>query len=115
VAFLQRLRTLFRGGDAAAGSANALIFYVRCDRCGEVIRLRADRRWDLLQELEDGVGGYSLHKDVLGTQCNALMRMLIRFDPSYKIIHQEIEGGRFASEEAYQTYRAGGRDRPGGG
>ena len=92
-----------RGGS---DDAHVLIFSVRCNRCGEVIRVRADRRWDLLQELGDGAAGYSLHKDVLGTQCNALMRMLVLFDRTYRITHQEIEGGRFVSQAEYETHRS---------
>lgn len=99
--FFRRLRTLLsRGADAE--DAHALIFYVRCDRCGELIRARADRRWDLLQELGDGVTGYSLHKEVLGMQCNALMRMHVTFDRTYKITDQTIEGGRFVSQAEYE-------------
>lgn len=90
-------------GAAPPGEAHALLFYVRCDRCGEVIRVRADRRWDLLQELGDGVTGYSLHKDVLGIRCNQLMRMVVRFDRDYRITQQEIEGGRFARPSEYEA------------
>jgi len=111
VAFVQRFRNLFRGGES--GGAHALIFYVRCNRCGEVVHVRADRRWDLLQELSEGAAGYSLHKDVLGTRCNALMHMAIRFDDHYKITHQEVEGGRFASQAEYDTDRLPDPGRPG--
>jgi len=97
--FFQRLRALSgRRGATPDADANALIFYVRCDRCAEVVRVRVDRRWDLLQELGDGVTGYSLHKDVLGTRCNQLMRMVVLFDRNYVITHREIEGGRFATQ-----------------
>lgn len=102
------------GGGGPPAEAHALIFHVRCDRCGEVIRVRADRRWDLLQELDDGVTGYSLHKDVLGTRCNALMRMVVRFDRDYRIAHQEVEGGRFVSP-ADDDAPAGSRGPAGGG
>jgi len=111
VAFVQRFRNLFRGGES--GGAHALIFYVRCNRCGEVVHVRADRRWDLLQELGEAAAGYSLHKDVLGTRCNALMHMVIRFDGNYKITHQEVEGGRFASQAEYDTDRLPDPGRPG--
>lgn len=105
VVFFQKLRSLFRSG-AGTDDARVFIFYVRCNRCGEVIRVRADRRWDLLQEMGESAVGYSLHKDVLGTQCNALMRMLVLFDRAYKITHQEIEGGRFVSQADYETHRS---------
>ncbi|HEY6072625.1 MAG TPA: hypothetical protein VI007_10160 [bacterium] len=112
MSFLQRLRGLIRTRPVTA-DAHALAFYVRCNRCGEVIHIRADRRWDLLQELGEGVTGYSLHKDVLGTRCNALMHMLVRFDGNYKITHQEVDGGRFVSQAEYESERPSDPDRPG--
>lgn len=102
VSVFARLRRLFRGG-AGTAEQDALIFYVRCDRCGEVIRVRADRRWDLLQEMGEGDAAYSLHKDILGTRCNALIRMVVRFDHAYRVRQQDIEGGRFVSEADYET------------
>jgi len=102
VAFLQRFRNFFRAPGGGSAGTHALVFYVRCNRCGEVIHVRADRRWDLLQELGEGVTGYSLHKDVLGTRCNALMHMLVRFDGNYKITHQEVDGGRYVSQAEYE-------------
>lgn len=90
-------------GGVPSGDAQAMVFYVRCNRCGEVVKVRADRRWDLLQELDDSVTGYSLHKDVLGTRCNQLMRMVVRFDRDYRITHKELEGGRFATPAEYEA------------
>ena len=107
MSFLQRVRSLI-GTRPTTADAYALVFYVRCNRCGEVIHVRADRRWDLLQELGEGVTGYSLHKDVRGTRCNALMHMLIRFDGSYKITHQEVDGGRFVSRAEFESERRAG-------
>jgi len=112
VALFRRLAHLFRSIGTETHQADALIFYLRCDRCGEVVPIRVNRRWDLLQELDDGVTGYSLHKDVLGAQCNALMRMLVLFDNTYTITRQEAEGGRFVSQAEYDAYRAG-RGAPG--
>ncbi|MDQ7850311.1 MAG: hypothetical protein RB148_08560 [Armatimonadota bacterium] len=106
--WLRRLGGLFRGGGGEEGNTGALVFYVRCDHCGEVIRVRADRRSELLQEFDQGVSGYSLHKDVLGTRCNRVLRMHVGFDLQYRVISQEIEGGRFATAEEYRA-AAGGR------
>lgn len=106
MAFFRAFRRLF--GGAATEETQALIFFVRCDRCGEIIRVRADRRWDLLQELGEGSSGYSLHKDVLGTRCNALLHVLVRFDDAYRITHQEVQGGRFVSAAEYDADRSGG-------
>jgi hypothetical protein len=101
MSLFRRLRSLVFGGAPPEGPA--LLFYVRCDHCGEVIRVRADRRFDLVQELDDGLTGYTLHKEVLGTRCNRLLRMVVRFDRGYTITQQELHGGRFVSPSAYEA------------
>ncbi|MDQ7842255.1 MAG: hypothetical protein QN141_04340 [Armatimonadota bacterium] len=106
MSLFRRLRERWSGA-ASPADAHAVVFYVRCDRCGEVVRVRADRRWDLVQELEDGVTGYTLYKDVLGTRCNQLMRMVVRFDREYRITHQDVEGGRFATAAEYAAEPSG--------
>ena len=37
-------------GGAGAGGDNALYYYVKCDHCDEVVRLRIGRGSDLTQE-----------------------------------------------------------------
>ncbi|MDR7554613.1 MAG: hypothetical protein QN157_03310 [Armatimonadota bacterium] len=83
----------------------AIVFYVRCDRCGEVIAVRVDRRWDLVQEFDDGIVGYSLHKEVLGSRCNRLLTVRMTFDRHYALVEREVEGGRFATREEYDAAR----------
>jgi len=101
--WLRRLGGLFRRGGGEEGDADALVFYVRCEHCGEIIRVRADRRSELLQEFDEGVSGYSLYKDVLGTRCNRVLRMHVGFDLQYRVTSQDVEGGRFATEEEYRS------------
>lgn len=93
------LTSRFRPRPAAADDPHALVFHVRCGRCGEHIRVRADRRWDLTQEFDDGVSGYVLRKEVLGERCNHLMAVHITFDRKYAILTREVEGGSFVSPE----------------
>ncbi len=104
---LRRLGSLLSGRPGADTPANTIAFYVRCDQCGEVVRVRAHRNWDLVQEFGDGGTGYSLHKDVLGVRCNRLMRMHVRFGPDYRIKEQQVEGGRFATEGEYTSQASG--------
>ena len=93
---LRRLGALF--GGSRSEDANALRFAVRCSRCGEVIRVRADKRYDLEQEFadeDDRVVGYTLHKEVLGNRCPRLVQVTMRFDRARREVSREIEGGEF--------------------
>jgi len=118
MSFLRRLASLLSRKDSGAGpeatgaaDPHTIAFYVRCDHCGEVVRVRADRRWDLVQEFGEGVIGYTLHKEVLGTRCNRLMTARIGFDRGYAITSREAHGGAFATKEEYEAARATGDRR----
>lgn len=114
MSFLRRLASLVgakgaRSGTGATGmeDPDAIVFYVRCDHCGEVVRVRADKRWDLVQEFGEGVVGYTLHKEVLGTRCNRMMTARIDFDRRYAVTSREAHGGSFATKEEYEAASVG--------
>jgi hypothetical protein len=103
----RRLTSLFRRRVRRQGDPNAILLHVRCTRCGEVIRIRADRRWDLVEELDDPAVAHVLHKDVLGTRCNRMMSIHVAFDRGGAILRQDAEGAAFVTAEEYQAFVAG--------
>jgi hypothetical protein len=87
-------------------SPPALWLYVACNRCGETIRVRADRRYDLVSEMRDpGEAGpaYTLHKDIVGTRCFQRIAVDVEFDQRLQVIERRISGGRWLTEEEYQA------------
>lgn len=83
----------------------ALWLYVRCNRCGEVIPVRVDRRYDLASEWrEPGEPGpaYTMHKDIVGDRCFQRIGVDVGFDASFMIVEQRIHGGAFLTEETYR-------------
>ena len=96
---LDRLRELV-GGGGRPRDPNGIYFYVRCGRCGEMLEVRADKRFDLVRDYEKG--GYVLHKEMLGSQCFSLMHATVRFDQNKHIISREVEGGELISEEEFR-------------
>ncbi len=82
----------------------AFWIYVRCRRCGEAIRVRADRRYDLVSEMLDhGEAGpaYTLHKDIVGERCFQRIAVDLTFDRRQQVVDQKITGGEFLSEAEY--------------
>jgi hypothetical protein len=82
----------------------ALWIYVRCRRCGEAIRVRADRRYDLVSEMRDpGEAGpaYTMHKDIVGERCFQRIAVDLAFNHRQQIVDQRITGGEFLTEEQY--------------
>ena len=80
---------------------NALWLHVACDRCGEVIRVRVDRRYDVASNLLDpGETGpaYTMHKDVVGDRCFRRIGVTLGFDRRMNIVESQIRGGRLQTE-----------------
>lgn len=94
MSFLKQLGSLF--GGASDRGTSAVYFTVKCGRCGEVIRVRADKAHDLEEEYDthaDDISGYTLHKEVLGQRCPRLLRLTVRFDRARRVVAHEVEGG----------------------
>lgn len=77
---------------------HGLYFYVACDKCGTVTRLRADKRHDLNRT----DGGHTWHKNIVDTRCFRPMTAVVVFNGRYEIIEQKIDGGRFVSAAEYE-------------
>ncbi len=87
-------------------NATALWIYVACGRCGEAIRVRADRRYDLVSEMRDpGESGpaYTLHKDIIGVRCFQRIAVELAFDHRLHTTERHISGGRWLTEEEYRA------------
>ena len=94
------LRRLF-ARSARAEADNALWLHVICNRCGEVIGLRVDRRYDVASNLLDpGEAGpaYTMHKDVVGDRCFQRIGVTLGFDRRMNIVESQIRGGRLQTE-----------------
>jgi hypothetical protein len=88
---MNKFRRLF----ARAGSEASAAFWldVRCGRCGEVIHVRVDPRYELRQEVQDGREVRALDKDVMGTGCFVLIHVHAVIAPDLTILAQDVIGG----------------------
>jgi hypothetical protein len=96
------IKSFFSG--ISSGEMYVMYIYVQCRRCGEIIALRMDRRFDLEQELGDTlVTGYSANKDILGRKCNNLMRVHIEYDRNFRTRNFQVEGGSLLTKQEYEA------------
>jgi hypothetical protein len=105
------LRRLF-ARPARQEADNALWLHLICDRCGEAIRVRVDRRYDVASNLLDpGEEGpaYIVHKDVVGDRCFQRISVTLGFDRRMQIVERQIRGGRLQTEAEFE---AAGRPQP---
>lgn len=96
------LKRLFGGQPEDRG----LYVYVRCDNCGEAIRVRIDPMNDLSPVYEtegDDETGYEVRKQILGNRCYRLMEGLWRFDRRKRLLGGEIEGGTEITAAEYEA------------
>ena len=97
--FLDSLKSLFAGGGGA--DTEGYWVYVRCRRCGEVIKTRLDLRSSLSTSDE---GGYVVNKTLLGNQlCFQRIEVTLHFDENRRLIEQEIMQGEFITAEEFEA------------
>ncbi len=106
MSLLKKIGALFAGSQDKGNGG--YYFYVECDRCGEKLRIRADKHSDLSPNYEGG--GFTLNKEIMDGRCFQLMYATIEFDSGYHVVSREIEGGRFITREEYEE----GRDETAG-
>lgn len=94
------------GASTAARDPNGYWIYVRCDACGEKIKLRVDREHDLSADF-DGAGdypsGFAVHKEIIGRNCFRRIGVDITFNSGRVPVEQHIRGGTFITAEEYDA------------
>jgi len=79
-----------------------ILFAVKCDKCGEEIKINVNRRTDiqsLYTEAGEKGAAYILKKEILGRKCPHLINITVDFDRSYRILSRDVSGGKFISSE----------------
>ncbi len=88
---------------------------VKCGRCGEIIPVRVDRDHELQSIYAPDAGEtdppleHVLCKELVGENCQNLIRFEIRFDCDHGLLGSEIKGGEFVEEE--ENMRASHEER----
>ena len=99
------IKKLFGGNDNAAPDGG-MYFYVRCNSCGEPIRIRMNPSTDLEPTWEgegDEPDGFEFRKEILGSRCFKLIYGAWRFDKSRRLAGSEIEGGTEITAAEYEV------------
>ncbi len=97
-----KLSSWLKQTSQARREADFIPFRIKCEKCGEEITIKVNRRTDFQNlYLESGEQGaaFNLKKEILGKKCSNLMQIDIDFDRNYQIIAREISGGSFILEK----------------
>lgn len=99
------LRKLFGGGESkqtSGSDSTGFFFYVRCDHCGSVVRLRINKEWDLNRS----ANGFVWHKTIVDSRCFRQMPTVVHFDKNYQVVQADIQGGGIISQSDYEAATA---------
>jgi hypothetical protein len=96
---LDKLASLF-GAKPGGGTDDAIHIYVECERCKSKVHVRLDRRHDISVREE---GGYYVRKEIMDSKCFRLMAAEITFDSAYRVQRREVQGGRFLTQEEFES------------
>jgi len=99
------LRRLWGGKTAEEKDLHGYYFYVRCARCGEVLRGRVDLQYELGPEYspEGEVTGYFVRKTIIGSRrCFQPIEVEMHFDARKRLKERTIHGGEFVSREQWK-------------
>ena len=100
------LKKLFGGDDSKKEKEyvdkTGVYFFVQCDNCGTCVRVRADKKHDLLV---DG-SVYTWHKTIVDSKCFRRIPVVVTLNRNYEMTEADIQGGQFVSEEVYDAWLA---------
>ena len=96
------LRNLFGGKKSEEYvDTRGVYFYVRCNNCGCVVRLRADKHYDL----ETTGSEFTWHKTIVDNKCFRPIPAVVTLNSSYDVKNADIQGGEFVTEADYEQWQ----------
>ncbi len=102
------LKSLFTGGDNN-GDRRGAYYFVRPNRCDDVVQLRVDLYNDL--SLTDDGSGYWVRKLVSSSnyKCQQV-EVTLYFDKNHRLQNSEIQGGALVERADYEAWQESQRE-----
>jgi hypothetical protein len=97
------LKKIFGGGEKKSSDyvdTRGIYFYVRCDNCGTIVKVRADKEYDLSRQGD----GFVWHKTIVDNRCFRSIPTVVVLDGGYHVVSAEINGGEYVNEAAYNEF-----------
>jgi hypothetical protein len=102
--FLKRFGKMLTASGPSTSSDSGLYYYIRCHRCGEVIKVRVNPMNDLSHN-DDNTQRFT-RKTIVGRRCYNRIEALFTYDNDSKLIDTEISGGKLVTVEDYEADQA---------
>ena len=98
---LKQILGAFTAPPMTGVADRGMYYYVRCNRCGEVVRLRIDPMNDL--SWNDDHSGKFVRKLMVGKRCYSRIEGEFDFDKNRKLREARISGGDMVDKAAYEA------------
>ncbi|SRR5258706_11064413 len=99
--FLRQIANIFAPGPSIKrGDDVGLYYYIRCNRCGEVIKVRINPMNDLSHSDDDKQ--LFAHKTIVGRRCYNRIEAEFIYDANRRLINSEITGGSLVTVDDYE-------------
>ena len=97
------LKKLFGGSSAGNRDGSGMYFYVKLQRCEDIIRVRVDMNNEL--SLNDESNGYWVRKLVSGSNYKcAHAEINVYFDMNRNLQNTDVQGGQLVKREDYEAW-----------
>ncbi len=100
---LKNMARMFQGAPSDIG----LYYYVKCQRCGEVIQVRINPNNDLTVEYGDAsnpkTDTFFAHKMLVGQRCYNRMEADFYFDKGRHLSDKKVTGGKFVEQAEFEA------------
>lgn len=84
---------------------NIMYLYIKCNKCGENIKVRITKSTDLLYNYNEPQGEvrYTLRKEILGSKCPNLIYAFAKFGKNKNMLSLSIKGGTSITQEEFEN------------
>ena len=83
------------GGAKPRPGGGHMDIYVKCGKCGEMIKTHIVMAHELIPTYDDSGPAYTLRKELIGSLCPNRIQLAMDFDGAKRILSQDVSGGEF--------------------
>jgi hypothetical protein len=80
-------------------SGDSMDIYVKCDKCGELIKTHIIKGNELVATYADEGPAYTLRKELIGSRCPNRIQLSMDFDSAKRTTSRDVSGGTFQEME----------------
>jgi hypothetical protein len=97
--FLKQLADFLTARPMPSGSDVGLYYYIKCNRCGEVIKVRINPMNDL--SYSDSDNSLFVRKVIVGRKCYNRIDAEFSYSNARKLLNADVSGGEMVDKKEY--------------